>query len=70
MRLRSGRVVNEVLFSEKEHEAAETLCTMRNRKIIPNHYEKYKTENGTCEYVKRMVEKSIQTCMNIKLVFN
>ena len=70
MRLRSGRVVNEVLFSEKEHEVAEVLCRMKNRKINPNHYEKYKIENGTCDYVKRMVEKSIQKCMNIKLVFN
>ena len=44
MRLRSGRVVNEVLFSQNEHEAAETLCMMRNRKIKPNHYEKFKTK--------------------------
>ena len=29
MRLRSGRVVNEVLFSEKEHEVAEVLCMMK-----------------------------------------
>ena len=43
---------------------------MKNRKIKPNHYEKFKNENGTCDYVKKMVEKSIQTCMNIKLVFN
>lgn len=70
MRLRSGRLVNEVLFSQNEYEAAETLCMMRNRKIKPNHYEKFKTENGACDYVKKMVEKSIQTCMNIKLVFN
>tara|TARA_B100000963_G_scaffold280115_1_gene248579 strand:+ start:551 stop:763 length:213 start_codon:yes stop_codon:yes gene_type:complete len=70
MKLRSGRVVNQALFSQTEKEAAEILCTMKNRKIIPNHYEKYKNENGTCDYVKKMVEKSIQTCMNIKLVFN
>ena len=70
MRLRSGRLVNENLFSNKEYQAAETLCMMKNRKIKPNHYEKYKTENGTCDYVKKMVEKSIQTCINIKLVFN
>ena len=70
MRLRSGRLVNENLFSNKEYQAAEILCMMKNRKIKPNHYEKYKTENGTCDYVKKMVEKSIQTCMNIKLVFN
>ena len=70
MKLRSGKLVNEAIFSQKENEAAEVLCMMKNRKIIPNHYEKYKTENGTCDYVKRMVEKSIQTCMNIKLVFN
>ena len=70
MRLRSGKVVNEILFSKKEHEAADTLCRMRNRKIKPNHFEKFKTENGACDYVKKMVEKSIQTCMNIKLVFN
>ena len=70
MRLRSGRLVNNVVFSHKENEAAEALCMMKNRKIKPNHYEKFKNENGTCDYVKRMVEKSIQTCMNIKLVFN
>ncbi len=70
MRLRSGRLVNEVLFSQYEHEAAETLCMMRNRKIKPNHYQKFKTENGACDYVKKMVEKSIQIVMNIKLVFN
>jgi hypothetical protein len=70
MRLRSGRVVSEVSFSQSEKEAAEILCMMRNRKIKPNHYERFKNENGTCDYVKRMVEKSIQTCMNIKLVFN
>jgi len=70
MRLRSGKVVNEILFSQKEHEAADTLYRMRNRKIKPNHFEKFKTENGACDYVKKMVEKSIQTCMNIKLVFN
>ena len=70
MRLRSGRLVNEALFSQKEHEAAETLCMMKNRKIKPNHFEKFKTQNGACDYVKKMVEKSIQTCMNIKLVFN
>ena len=70
MRLRSGKVVNEALFSQKEQEVAEVLCAMKNRKIKPNHYEKFKNENGTCDYVKKMVEKSIQTCMNIKLVFN
>ena len=70
MKLRSGRLVNQGLFTQKEKEAAETLCMMKNRKIKPNHYEKFKNENGTCDYVKKMVEKSIQTCMNIKLVFN
>jgi len=70
MRLRSGKLVNEVLFSQKEHEVAEILCIMRNRKIIPNHYEKYKDQDTPCDYVKKMVEKSIQTCMNIKLIFN
>ena len=70
MRLRSGRLVNDTVFSHKENEAAEALCMMKNRKIKPNHYEKFKNENGTCDYVKRVVEKSIQTCMNIKLVFN
>ena len=53
MRLRSGRLVNEALFSQKEKEAAETLCMMKNRKIKPNHYEKFKNENGTCDYVKK-----------------
>ena len=70
MRLRSGRLVNDVVFNHKKNEAAEALCMMKNRKIKPNHYEKFKNENGTCDYVKRVVEKSIQTCMNIKLVFN
>ena len=70
MRLRSGKVLNQVLLSEKDVEAAETLCLMRNRKITPNHYQKFRNENTTCDYVKKMVEKSIQTCMNIKLVFN
>ena len=70
MRLRSGKVLNEVLLSKKDVEAAETLCIMRNRKITPNHYQKFRNENTTCDYVKKMVEKSIQTCMNIKLVFN
>ena len=70
MRLRSGRLVNEALFSHKEKEAAEALCMMKNKKIKPNHFEKFKTENGTCDNVKKMVEKSIQTCMNLKLVFN
>ena len=59
MRLRSGRLVNEALFSQKEVEAAETLC-MRNRKITPNHYEKFRNEYTTYDYVKKMVEKSIQ----------
>ena len=70
MRLRSGRIVSKTLVSQKEIEAAETLCAMRNRKITPNHYEKFRNEYTTCDYVKKMVEKSIQTCMNIKLVFN
>ena len=70
MRLRSGKVLNEVSLSKKDIEAAETLCLMRNRKITPNHYQKFRNENTTCDYVKKMVEKSIQTCMNIKLVFN
>lgn len=70
MRLRSGKLVNETLFSEKERQVAEVLCMMKNKKIKPNHFEKFKTENGTCDYVKKMVEKSIQTCMNLKLVFN
>ena len=42
MRLRSGRVVSKTLVSQKEIEAAETLCAMRNRKITPNHYQKFR----------------------------
>ena len=38
MKLRSGKVVNEILVSQKEHEVADTLCRMRNRKIKPNHF--------------------------------
>ena len=70
MRLRSGKVLNERVFSQKEIDVAETLCAMKNRKITPNHYQKFRDENTACDYVKKMVEKSIQTCMNIKLVFN
>mgnify|MGYP001166902999 FL=1 len=70
MRLRSGKVVSEIVFSQKEMEVVETLCNMKNRKITPNHYQKFRNENTACDYVKKMVEKSIQTCMNIKLVFN
>ena len=70
MRLRSGKLINKSVFSEKEINVAETLCMMKNRKIIPNHYEPYKSQYGTCDYIKIMVEESIKTCMNIKLFIN
>jgi len=70
MKLRSGRLINKAVFSEKEISVAETLCMMKNRKIIPNHYEQYKTQHGACDYIKTMVEESIKTCMNIKLFIN
>lgn len=70
MRLRSGRLINKSVFSEREIKVAETLCMMKNRKINPNHYEPYKTQHRACDYIKSMVEKSIKTCMNVKLFIN
>jgi len=70
MRLRSGRLIDKSVFSEKEIRVAETLCMMKNMKIKTNHYSPGDTQDGACNYVKSMVRESIKTCMNIKLFIN
>ena len=68
MKLRSGRVVNEELFSQKEQEVAEVLCMMKNRKIKPNHYEKFKNEKVSAHIQLKKGERSYLSSVAAKII--